>query len=139
MIVPQNLEKTLRLPIPFAVWSIRTTSKARRKPGKSGPAASAFLDPEPPLRRLHQKNLSTSNTKIKTPCPTSRRIDSRAEGFVSRFLRSQPRRIGSGSSHRARPDGRASPYHEYSAAAMGGTEMGGTGIFYFAQHTNFLL
>ena len=102
MIVPQNLEKTLHIPIPLEGWSISTTSKAKRKPGKSGPAASAFFDPEPPLRRLHQKNLSTSKTKIKTPCPTSRRVDSRAEGLHSRFLRSQPRRIGSGSSQRTR-------------------------------------
>ncbi|HEX8810533.1 MAG TPA: hypothetical protein VF742_00950, partial [Terracidiphilus sp.] len=84
MIVPQNLEKTWRIPIPLEGWSIRTISKANRKPGKRGPAASAFFGPEPPLRKLHQKNLSTSKTKIKTPCPTSRRIGSRAEGFVSR-------------------------------------------------------
>ena len=70
-----------------------------RKPGKSGPAAVAFLDPGPPLRDFTKKICS----KTKPSVSISRQVAHAQRILRSRFLRSQPRRIGPGSAHRARP------------------------------------
>ncbi len=75
-----------------------TKAKAMRMPGKERPAASRLVIQRPPTTELHQKNLSR-NTKPSTSQP----IGQTAEGLDHRFLRSQPRVIGSGSLRKARP------------------------------------
>src|ERR1700678_4053984 len=67
-------------------------------PGKERPAASRLAIQRPPTTEPHQKNLCR-NKKPSAGQP----IRQTAEGLDYRFLRSQPRVIGLGSLHRARP------------------------------------
>ena len=105
--------------------------KAIRKPGKNGPAVFAFSDPRPLLRdftknidakakpSLHKplgsrgegsaKPMSSEPAKTKPSAPISHPWAHRQKVLRSRFLRSQPRRIGPGSAHWARPQ-HAEPY-----------------------------
>jgi len=76
----------------------KTKTKAIRMPGKERPAASRLviqkpLPPEPHLR----------NTGRDTKPSAGQPIGQTAEGLDYRFLRSQPRVIGSGSLRKARP------------------------------------
>ncbi len=78
----------------------KATAKAKpiRKPGKKRPAASRLAIQRPPTAEPHHKNL------IKDTKPSAIRPSSQtAEGCEYRFLRSQPRVIGPGSLHKARP------------------------------------
>ena|SRR5258708_6790444 len=73
-------------------------TKAIRMPGKERPATSQSRIQEPPTTELHHKNAG-KNTK-----PSDRRLASQtAEGLDRRFFRSQPRVLGPGSLHKARP------------------------------------
>ena len=73
-------------------------AKAIWMPGKVRPAASRLVIQRPPTTKPHQKNLCR-NTKPSAGQP----IRQTAEGLDYRFLRSQPRVIGPGSLHKARP------------------------------------
>ena len=75
-----------------------TKAKAKWMPGKERPAASRLAIQRPPTTEPHQKNLCR-NKKPSAGQP----IRQTAEGLDYRFLRSQPRVIGLGSLHRARP------------------------------------
>jgi hypothetical protein len=76
-----------------------TTAKAIRKPGKNRPASSRSRIPGPPLRNFTQKICFQNKTLCSKPTTRLTR-----RGFcTSRFLRSQPRRLGPGSAYRARP------------------------------------
>ena len=79
-------------------------NKAMRMPDKERPAASQLVIQKPPTTKLHPRNLA-KNTKPSA----DQLIKPIAEGLEYRFLRSQPRLLGSGSLHRARP--RQSEYH----------------------------
>ena len=81
-----------------------TKNKAIRMPGKERPAASQLVIQKPPTTKPHPRNLA-KNTKPSA----DRLIEPIAEDLAYRFLRSQPRVLGSGSLHRARP--RQSEYH----------------------------
>ena len=81
-----------------------TKNKAIRMPGKERPAASQLVIQKPPTTKPHPRNLA-KNTKPST----DQLLKPIAEGLEYRFLRSQPRVLGSGSLHRARP--RQSEYH----------------------------
>ena len=76
----------------------RAKAKTIWKPGKERPAASRLVIQKPPTTKPHQKNLCR-NTKPSAGQP----IRPTAEGLDHRFLRSQPRVIGPGSLHKARP------------------------------------
>ena len=77
-----------------------TTAKSKtiRMPGKERPAASRLAIQQPPTTKPHHRNLCR-NTKT----PVGQPIGQTAEGLDYRFLRSQPRVIGSGSLRKARP------------------------------------
>jgi len=75
-----------------------TTTQAIRKPGKSGPAVFALCDPGPRLRDFSKKIYSKAK-----PSPQADNLAHAQRVLRSRFLRSQPRRIGPGSAHGARP------------------------------------
>jgi hypothetical protein len=81
-----------------------TQNKAIRMPGKERPAASQLVIQKPPTTKPHPRNLA-KNSKPSA----DQLIKPIAEGIEYRFLRSQPRVLGSGSLHRARP--RQSEYH----------------------------
>jgi hypothetical protein len=68
--------------------------------GKNRPGDFAFFDPGPQLA-----NSTKESGKSKTLCPTRRMADLSAEGSAQPILRSQPRRLGPGSSPQARPRG----------------------------------
>ena len=81
-----------------------TKAKTIWMPGKERPAASRLVIQRPPTTEPHQKNLCR-NTK-----PSAGQLISQtAEGLDHRFLRSQPRVLGSGSPRWARPQ--RSDYH----------------------------
>jgi hypothetical protein len=65
-------------------------------PGKKRPAVFALDSPKASAPKLHHRNRQNQNQKYKTLCQLL------TEG-LSRFLRSQPRRIGLGSPRQARP------------------------------------
>jgi len=75
----------------------KAKTKAIRMPGKERPAASQTRI-QRPRPEPHHRNLA-EDTKPSTirPCGQT------AEDFDHRFLRSQPRQVGSGSLRRARP------------------------------------
>ena len=73
-------------------------AKAIRMPGKERPAASRLVIQKPPTTEPHHRNTGR-NTKPSAGKP----IRQTAEGLGNRFLRSQPRVIGSGSLRKARP------------------------------------
>ena len=75
-----------------------TKAKAIRMPGKERPAASRLVIQRPPTTEPHPRNAG-ENTKPSAGQP----IRLTAEGLDYRFLRSQPRVIGPGSLHKARP------------------------------------
>ena len=75
-----------------------TKTRTIRMPGKERPAAARLVIQSPHTTELHQKNLSR-NTKPSAGRP----VRQTTEGIVYRFLRSQPRVIGPGSLHKARP------------------------------------
>jgi hypothetical protein len=75
-----------------------TKDKAIRMPGKKRPAASQLVIQKPPTAKPHLRNVA-KNTKPSA----DQLIKPITEGLVYRFLRSQPRVLGSGSLHRARP------------------------------------
>jgi hypothetical protein len=81
-----------------------TKNKAIRMPGKERPAAPQLVIQRPPTTKPHPRNLAKH-----TKPSADQLIKPIAEGLVYRFLRSQPRVLGSGSLHRARP--RHSEYH----------------------------
>ncbi len=73
-------------------------TKAIRMPGKKRPAAARLVIQRPPATEPHLRNTGR-NTK-----PSEGQLLSQtAEGLDYRFLRSQPRVIGPGSLHKARP------------------------------------
>jgi hypothetical protein len=75
-----------------------TKAKAIRMPGKERPAASRLGS-----RSLPRRSLTIGiSPKTRNPLP-GEPIGPTAEGFDHRFLRSQPRVLGSGSLHWARP------------------------------------
>jgi hypothetical protein len=76
----------------------RAKAKAIRMPGKERPAAARLVIQKPPTTEPHHRNHGR-NTKPSGSQP----IGQTAEGLDYRFLRSQPRVIGSGSLRRARP------------------------------------
>ena len=76
----------------------RAKAKAIGMPGKERPAASRLGIQKPPTTKPHHRN-HVRNTKPSE----SRPIGQAAEGLDYRFLRSQPRVIGPGSLHKARP------------------------------------
>jgi len=82
----------------------RARSKTIRMPGKERPAASRLVIQKPPTTEPHHRNHGR-NTKPSRSQP----IGQTAEGLDYRFLRSQPRVIGSESLRRARP--RRSEYY----------------------------
>ncbi len=73
-------------------------TKAIRMPGKERPAASRLGIQGPPTTEPHLRN-----TGRDAKPSDSRPIGPTAEGLDYRFLRSQPRVIGHGSLHKARP------------------------------------
>ena len=73
-------------------------AKAIRMPGKERPAASRLVIQRPPTTEPHHRNTGR-NTKPSAGKP----IGQTTEGLDYRFLRSQPRVIGSGSLRKARP------------------------------------
>jgi hypothetical protein len=73
-------------------------TKAIRMPGKERPAASQIRIQRPPSTEPHHRNAG-KNTKPST----AKHASQAAEGLDRRFLRSQPRVIGPGSLHKARP------------------------------------
>jgi hypothetical protein len=75
-----------------------TKTKAIKMPGKKRPAASRLVIQKPPTTEPHHRNHGR-NTKPSADQP----IGQAAEGLDYRFLRSQPRVIGPGSLHKARP------------------------------------
>ena len=81
-----------------------TKAKAIRMPGKERPAASQLVIQKPPTPEPHQKNLATT-----TKPSASQPMRPTTEGLAYRFLRSQPRVLGSGSPRWARPQ--RSDYH----------------------------
>jgi hypothetical protein len=76
----------------------RAKTKAIRMPGKERPAASRLVIQKPPTTEPHHRNTG-QDTKPSAGQP----IGQTAEGLDYRFLRSQPRVIGSGSLRKARP------------------------------------
>jgi len=74
-----------------------TTSKGKRMPGKTGPATSRSCPrasaPEP-HQRIRGKQNPLSDQSLR---------DQSTEGSAQPILRSQPRRLGPGSSRQARP------------------------------------
>ena len=76
----------------------RAKTNAIRNAGQKTPGGVATLIQRPPTTEPHQKNLCR-NKKPSAGQP----IRQTAEGLDYRFLRSQPRVIGLGSLHRARP------------------------------------
>ena len=81
-----------------AMTKARAKTNAIRMPGKERPAASRLAIQQPPTTKPHHRNLCR-NTKT----PVGQPIGQTAEGLDYRFLRSQPRVIGSGSLRKARP------------------------------------
>ena len=79
---------------------LRPSFQAIRKPGKNGPAVFALYDPRPPLRDF-TKNIDAKAKPFCLHKPTTGAHEQR--GLRNRCLRSQPRRIGPGSAHWARP------------------------------------
>ena len=76
----------------------KAKAKAMRRPGKERPAVSRLVIQKPLPAKPHHRN----HGKITKPS-ASQPIGQTAEGLDYRFLRSQPRVIGSGSLRRARP------------------------------------
>ena len=81
-----------------------TKNKAIRMPGKERPAASQLVIHKPPTTKPHPRNPAK-----RTKPSADQLIKPIAEGREYRFLRSQPRVLGLGSLHRARPP--QSEYH----------------------------
>jgi hypothetical protein len=75
-----------------------TRARAIRMPGKERPAASRLGIQRPPTTEPHPRNTG-KNTKPSV----GQLMSSTAEGLDRRFLRSQPRVLGPGSLHKARP------------------------------------
>ena len=73
-------------------------AKAIWMPGKERPAASRLVIQKPLTTEPHHRNTS-KDTKPSASQP----IGPTAEGLAYRFLRSQPRVLGSGSLRKARP------------------------------------
>ena len=76
----------------------RVKAKTIRMPGKERPAAARLVIQKPPTTKPPHRNTG-KDTKPSAGQP----IRLTAEGLGYRFLRSQPRVIGSGSLRRARP------------------------------------
>ena len=76
----------------------RAKTNAIRMPGKERPAASRLVIQKPRPTEPHHRNLAR-NTKPSASQPTRQT----AEGLDYRFLRSQPRVLGTGSLRKARP------------------------------------
>ena len=76
----------------------KAKTKAIWRPGKERPAASRLVIQKPPTTEPHHRNTG-KDTKPSAGQP----IRLTAEGLGYRFLRSQPRVIGPGSLHKARP------------------------------------
>jgi hypothetical protein len=77
---------------------INAKAKAIWMPGKERPAASRLEIQKPPTTEPHPRNTG-KDTKPSAGQP----VGQTAEGLDYRFLRSQPRVIGSGSLRKARP------------------------------------
>jgi hypothetical protein len=103
-----------------------TRTQAIRKPGKSGPAVFAFCDPGPSLRDFTKKNL----LERQNPLPQANNLAHAQRVLRSRFLRSQPRRIGPGSAHWARPDTQT-----FTISRSFRIHSAGTGIFLQARNS----
>ena len=82
-----------------------TKAKTIRMPGKERPAASRLGIQRPLTTELHLRNAG-KNTKPSAGQP----VRQTTEGLDYRFLRSQPRVIGPGSLHKARPQ-RSDSHH----------------------------
>jgi hypothetical protein len=76
------------------------TAKAIRKPGQKRPGVFAFYDPGPQLQNFTKKICFKSKTLCSKP---TTRLTCR-EFCKSRFLRSQPRRLGPGSAYGRDPN-----------------------------------
>lgn len=74
----------------MVLLQLRTSFKAIRKPGKSGPAVFAFWDPGPPLQGF-TKNIEA---KAKPSASISPFLDIRAEGFA-KPMSSEPAPVAS--------------------------------------------